>query len=113
MAWIRLTLPAPEPVMLLTPGPPPPPEPPLEILVPNPVTTDPRKRVFAFEEDRGEWVLRIVWDSDDPTVLEAEYRAPIYSKRLAKEEIPGFWQAVKEKVSVLGPLPVEAADPRP
>jgi hypothetical protein len=92
----------------------PPPDPPLEILERNPVTTDPRKRVFAFEEEREEsWVLRIVWDADEPGVLEAEYRAPVYDRRLSKAEVPKFWAAVKEKVAPLGALPIESADPRP
>ncbi len=98
---------------MLTGGPPPPPTPPLEILAPNPVTTDPRKRVYAYEEDHGERVVRLVWDADDPTILEAEYRAPIYGARLPAEEVPGFWAAVKALVAPIGPLPVDGADPRP
>jgi hypothetical protein len=98
---------------MLIAGPPPPPAPPLDILTFNPVSTDPRKRVFAYEEDRGEWVLRIVWDADDPGILEAEYRAPVYGSRLPREQVPMFWAAVKEKIAPIGPLTVEAADPRP
>ena len=114
VAWIRLKLPPQPPPMILMGSSPPPASPPLEILEPNPVTTDPRKRVFAFEEERsGDWVLRIVWDADDPEVLSAEYRAPIYDRRLPRSEVPGFWAAVKEHITPLGPLPVEAADPRP
>lgn len=94
-------------------GPAPPLEPPLDIMVRNPVMTDPRKRVFSYEEDHGEWVLRLVWDSDDPTILEAEYRAPVYDRRLSREKVPMFWKAVKEKTQPLGLLPVDAADPRP
>jgi hypothetical protein len=92
---------------------PPPPDPPLEVLERNPVTTDPRKRVYAFEEEKEDWVLRLIWDADDPTILEAEYRAPLYNRRLPKERIPEFWKAVKEKTAPLGPLPIAAADPRP
>jgi hypothetical protein len=99
--------------MMLMPGLPPPPDPPLDILVPNPVTTDPRKRVYAYEEERGEWVVRLVWDADDPEVLEAECRAPLYGQRLPKREVAGFWAAVKGLIAPLGPLPVEGADPRP
>lgn len=88
--------------------------PPLDILEPNPVPTDPRRRIFAFEEERPEgWVLRLVWDSEDPQILEAEYRAPIYDRRLPRSEVPAFWAAVKEKTSALGTLVVDAADPRP
>ncbi len=111
-AWIRLQLPpAPKPMALL--GAPPPPDPPLEILGRNPVPTDPRRRVWAFEEDRGGWVLRLVWDEEDPGVLEGEYRAPLYGRRPTPEELRAFWAAVKEKVASLGPLPILAADPRP
>jgi hypothetical protein len=92
---------------------PPPPDPPLEIMERNPVLTDGRKRIFAFEEENEDWVLRLIWDADDPTVLEAECRAPFYDRRLPKERIPQFWRAVKEKIAPLGPLPIEAADPRP
>ena len=95
-------------------GPAPPPTPPLDLLEPNPVPTDPRRRIFAFEEERPDgWVLRLVWDSEDPEVLEAEYRAPLYDRRLARSAVAGFWAAVKEKTEVLGPLAVEGADPRP
>ena len=113
VAWIRLRLPPREaPIALL--GPPPPPPPPLAFLERNPVPTDPRKQVYAFEEEQpGGWVLRLVWDADDPDLLEAEYRAPIYGRRLARAEVPRFWSAVKTRVSELGPLPVESADPRP
>jgi hypothetical protein len=113
VAWIRLRLPARPPPMLLMPGPPPPPDPPLEILEPNPVPTDPRKRVFAYEEEHDAWVVRLVWDSDDEGILEAECRAPIYGGRLPREEVPRFWAAVKALVGPLGPLPVDGADPKP
>ena len=80
----------------------------------NPVTTDPRKRVFAHEvEQPSGWVVRIIWDADDPELLEAELRAPLYDRRLPKSEVPTFWAEVKRLISPLGPLPVEAADPRP
>jgi hypothetical protein len=113
VAWIRLSLPPqPAPVML-TPGPPPPPSPPLDLLEPNPITTDPRKRVFAFEEPHDEFVVRLVWDADDEGVLEAEYRAPLYGQRLPNAEVLVFWEAVKRLIAPIGPLPVESADPRP
>jgi hypothetical protein len=112
-AWIRLTLPPPPPPMMLTKGPPPPPDPPLDILVPNPIATDPRKRVYSYEEDHEEWTVRLVWDADDPEVLEAECRAPFYDRRLPKSDVPRFWSAVKTLIAPLGPLPVESADPRP
>ncbi len=111
-AWIRLKLPErPPPVTLL--GSPPPPDPPLDILEHNPVPTDPKRKVFAFEEDRGEWVLRLIWDADDPDILSAEFRAPLYGRRPTPEQVSEFWKAVKEKVEGLGPLPIEGADPRP
>ena len=112
VAWIRLKLPRrPPPAALL--GPPPPPDPPLGILQHNPVATDPRRQVFAFEQNQGDWVLRLVWDAEDPEILEAEYRAPMFGGRLPADRVPGFWRLVKELVRELGPLPVEAADPRP
>lgn len=111
VAWIRLTLPArPPPVALLGV---PPPDPPLELLERNPVPTDPRKQVFAFEEEIDQGVLRLIWDADDPLVLEAELRAPEYGRRLPKEKVRPFWEAVKRRTAPLGPLPVESADPRP
>ena len=113
VAWIRLKLPPRPPPVLLMPGPPPPLEPPLEILEPNPVATDPRRRVFAYEEDHGAWVLRLVWDSDDPDLLEAECRAPLFGGRLPKDDVAAFWAAVKPLVAPIGPLPVDAADPLP
>ena len=92
----------------------PPPDPPLDLLAPNPVPTDPRKRVYAYEEERPDgWVLRLVWDADDPELLEAEYRAPVYDRRLPRAKVPEFWAVVKEKLRPLGPLPVDSADPRP
>ena len=91
-----------------------PPDPPLEILEKNPVATDPRKRVFAFEQE-VEWgnVVRLIWDADDPELLEAELRAPLYGARLPKEDVAPFWAAVKKLIAPLGPLPVDSADPRP
>jgi hypothetical protein len=77
------------------------------------VPTDPRKRVYAYEEDHGEWVVRLVWDADDPGLLEAECRAPLYGARLPRSEVPRFWAAVKAKTAAIGPLAVDGADPRP
>lgn len=113
VAWIRLRLPPRPPPMTLMPGLPPPPDPPLDLLEANPVPTDPRKRVYSYEQDLPEWTVRLVWDADDPDLLEAECRAPIYGGRLAPAEVPKFWAAVKELIRPLGPLPVEGADPRP
>ncbi len=111
-AWIRLRLPHREAPLVLM-GSAPPPVPPLELLEPNPVPTDPRRRIFAHEEERpGGWVLRLVWDSEDPEVLEAEYRAPVYGARLAPTMVTEFWTAVRARTAPLGPLSVEAADPR-
>lgn len=113
-AWIRLRLPPAPPPMLLLGSQPPPAAPPLDILVPSPVATDPRRRIFAFEEEReGGWILRLVWDAEDPGILEGEYRAPIYRSRLPASEVPRFWAAVKERVAPLGPLAVDSADPHP
>ena len=114
VAWIRLQLPPPPaPLQLTRGGPPPPLDPPLDILERNPVTTDPRKRVFAFEEERGPTVLRLIWDSDDPELLEAELRTENWGGRPGAETVREFWNWVKEKTQPIGPLPVEAADPIP
>ena len=113
VAWIRLRLPPLPPPVMLTPGPPPPPEPPLDLLEPNPVPTDPRRRVYAYEEDRGSWVVRLVWDTDDPLLLEAECRGPYPSQRLPDSEVGAFWAAVKKLIEPIGPLPVDSADPLP
>jgi len=113
VAWIRLRLPPRPAPVLLMPGPPPLPDPPLELLEPNPVPTDPRRRVFSYEEDHEAWVVRLVWDADDPDVLEAECRAPIHGARLPASEVPKFWASVKSLVQPLGPLVVDGADPRP
>jgi hypothetical protein len=94
-------------------GPPLPPDPPLEILEKNPVATDPRKRVYAFEQELETGIVRLIWDADDPELLEAELRAPVYGGRVAGERVREFWSAVKALIAPLGPLPVEAADPRP
>ena len=99
--------------MTLMPGIAPPPDPPLDILAPNPVPTDPRKRVYSFELERDDRVVRLVWDADDPELLEAECRAPLYGERLPAAEVPKFWATVKELIAPIGPLPVEAADPQP
>jgi hypothetical protein len=112
VAWIRLQLPKRDAPMALL-GPPPPPDPPLEFMQRNIVTTDPRKMIYAFEEEQEIGVVRLVWDAEDPEILEAELRAPIYDRRLPREKVPQFWQAVKSRISSIGPLPVLAADPRP
>ena len=78
VAWIRLRLPPAPPVIMLTPGPPPLPDPPLDILEHEPVVTDPRKRIFAYEEESEGGVVRLVWDAEDPAFLEAEFRMPFY-----------------------------------
>jgi hypothetical protein len=113
VAWIRLRVPAPAAPVMLTPGPPPPPDPPLELLAPNPVPTDPRKRVYSYEEDHDSWVVRLVWDTDDPELLEAECRAPLYGARWPREGVAAFWAEVKRLVAPIGPLPVDSADPWP
>jgi hypothetical protein len=115
VAWIRLKVPPPEAPILLLGGTPPPPPPPLEIMERNPVTTDPRKKVYAYEEERdgGAWVLRLVWDTDDPELLEAELRAPMANRRPDGALVRSFWAAVRERIAPLGPLPVLAADPPP
>lgn len=111
-AWIRLRLPdTPAPVTLM--GAPPPPDPPLEILERNPVPTDPRRKVWSFEEDHDNWVLRLIWDEDDPSFLAAEFRTPLYGQRPSREQVGEFWAAVKAKTAPLGPLRIEGADPRP
>jgi hypothetical protein len=113
VAWIRLKLPeGPAPISLV-PGVAPPVVPPLDVLEPNPVPTDPRKRVFSFEEDHDAWVLRLVWDADEPELLEAEFRAPRYGSRPPPEEVRTFWGEVKRLTSPIGPLVVDGADPRP
>ncbi len=113
VAWIRLELPERPAPLTLIPGIAPPPDPPLEFLVPNPVPTDPRRRVFAFEEEHDEFVVRLVWDSEDPGLLEAECRAPLYRGRLPSDKVAEFWAAVKTLVAPIAPLVVESADPRP
>jgi hypothetical protein len=99
--------------MMLTGGPPPPPDPPLEFLAHEPISTDPRKRVYASEEEVEGGVLRLIWDSDDPEFLEAEFRAPYYGTRLPPDQVRTFWSLVKERTRVLGPLPIDGADPTP
>jgi hypothetical protein len=113
VAWIRLRLPPPEAPILLTPGPPPPPDPPLEALERNPVPTDPKKRVYALEEEIGEHLYRLIWDADDPELLEAECRTPRFGTRATPSEVREFWAWVKRTIGPLGPLPVDGADPRP
>lgn len=112
-AWIRLRLPPPPPPLTLVVGVAPPTLAPLDVLKPNPVPTDPRKRVFAYEEEHDGWVVRLVWDADQPEFLEAEYRAPGYGPRPAPEKVRAFWAAVKQLTTPLGPLSVDGADPRP
>ncbi len=113
VGWIRLVVPIRPPPVMLMPGTPPPPDPPLERMLRNPVATDPRKRVFAYEEDRGDYVVRLAWDADDPGYLEAECRKPLYGARLPPDEVAEFWAAVKALAAPLGPLRIDAADPRP
>ena len=113
VAWIRLRLPPPPPVMMLTKGPPPPPDPPLEILSHEPVPTDPRKRIFAFEEEAAGGVVRLVWDSEDPGFLEAEFRLASYAGRLPPDQVRTFWAAVKARTQALGKLAIDGADPVP
>ena len=111
-AWIRLRLPPPAPTVMLMGSFPPPPSPPLDLLKPEPVSTDARKRIFVFEEPWQGGVLRLKWDADDAERLEAEYRLS-ERRRPSSEEIRAFWARVKERVGELGPLPVEGADPLP
>jgi hypothetical protein len=94
-------------------GPPLPPDPPLELLERNPVATDPKKRVYAYELELDWGIVRLIWDADDPELLEAELRAPLYGSRLPSERVREFWGAVKELIAPIGPLPVEGADPKP
>lgn len=104
--------PRPAPLTLI-PGVAPPPDPPLEVLVPNPVPTDPRRRVFSFEEDHDAFVVRLVWDSEDPDLLEAECRAPVYRGRPPEETVSAFWRSVKALVAPIAPVRVDSADPLP
>lgn len=110
-AWIRLRVPEPAPVVVLM-GKPPPPGPPLELLQPDPVMTDPRKRIYSFEEEWGSGLIRMKWDADMPEVLEAEYRMT-ERRRVPPQEVRSFWAEVKKHTSELGPLPVDGADPVP
>jgi hypothetical protein len=113
VAWIRLRLPPPPAPMMLTPGPPPPPDPPIERMEREPVPTDPRKRIFAYEEETEGGLLRLVWDADDPELLEAEFRLPLFGERPTPAAVRAFWAAVKRVTSDIGPLPIDGADPRP
>ena len=113
LAWIRLRLPDRPPTLSLIAGIAPPVVVPLDVLEPNPVPTDPRKRVYSYEQEQDGWVVRLVWDADQPETMEAEYRAPRYGVRLRPEEVRQFWSVVKQLTKPLGPLPVEGADPRP
>ena len=38
------------------------------------------------------------------------YRAPSYDRRPPRDAVLRFWQAVKQKIAPIGPLPIEAAD---
>ena len=111
VAWVRMRLPPRPAPLVLTKGPPPPLDPPLEIMTRNPVATDPRKQIYAFEEDQGETVYRLVWDSEDPDVMEAELRTQDWGRRPSAEQVRTFWNWIRERVRPIGPLPVEAADP--
>jgi len=113
VAWIRLRLPPAPPVIMLTPGPPPLPDPPLDILEHEPVVTDPRKRIFAYEEESEGGVVRLVWDAEDPAFLEAEFRMPFYGGRLPPDRVRAFWSAVKRRTQGLGTLAIDGADPTP
>ncbi|HUJ78102.1 MAG TPA: hypothetical protein VLX64_03745, partial [Thermoplasmata archaeon] len=113
VAWIRVRLP-PSPAPTLLMGTAPPPLPPLDLLEPNPVSTDPRKRVFSFEEPiADEEVFRISWDADDPDLLEIELRAPSYGRRPTPDRVRAFWERTRERLRPLGDVSVEGADPRP
>lgn len=112
VAWIRLRLPEPPPQTVLMGKLPPPPMPPLDILQPEPVPTDPRKRIYVWEESWTGGLLRLRWDADALDLLEAEWRRED-RRRPAPEEVRAFWAEVKRLVAELGPLPVEGADPRP
>ncbi|MCI4345906.1 MAG: hypothetical protein L3K07_04050 [Thermoplasmata archaeon] len=112
-AWIRVRLPEPETPPLVLMGAPPPPQPPGDFLAPVPPGPDPRKRIFAFEEEEGEGVVRIVWDADDPERLNVELRLPGYGSRLPPERIRKFWTAVRARLAPLGTVRVEASDPPP
>lgn len=111
-AWIRLKLPPQAEATMLLGALPPPPGPPLALLEPEPVSTDPRKRIYAWEGPWAEGTLRLKWDADYADVLEAEYR--IEARRvLPAEEVRAFWGEVKRHTQELGPLQVEAVDPSP
>lgn len=110
-AWIRLKLPPSDSTTMLMGSLPPPPSPPLEILEPEPVSTDPRKRVYAWEGPWADGVLRLKWDADYADVLDAEYRVT-ERRPLRREEVRSFWDEVKRKVGELGPLEIDGADPR-
>lgn len=111
-AWVRLRVPSPPETLVLMGSLPMPPSPPLDLLVPEPVSSDPRKRLFAWE---GRWqggVVRLRWDADAAGLLDAEYRIP-ERRRIAPKEVRAFWEEVKRRVTPLGPLVVESADPWP
>ena len=110
LAWIRLRLPegmgsGPTASSRAAPSPP------LETLRREPVVTDPRKRIFVQETAHGAGILRILWDADSPGILEAEWREP-QRRKVSREELRMFWERTRELLTPVGPLPVEAADPR-
>jgi hypothetical protein len=112
LAWVRLRIPPREAPVLLTPGPPPPPAPPVDFLEPEAVATDPTARLFTFHEPFEQGILRYVWSGGDPSALTVEYRGPAYAPRVPTETVRRFWATVKSRLAEIGPLPVEAADPR-
>jgi hypothetical protein len=112
LAWIRLRLPDPPAPTMLMAGPPPPPAPPLDILRPEAVATDPTVRLYSHLERFGPGAIRLAWQASEPRALVAEYREPQLVARLPAATVRNFWSVVKERLAELGPLPVEAADPR-
>ena len=109
-AWIRVRLPVPDEPAVLA-GPPPPPDPPLEDLQPEPVPTDPRRRFFSAYRETPIGLIRLSWDADDPTLLDAELRIPTRGGQLAPAEVERFWDEIRRWTAPLGRLTVEAADP--
>lgn len=74
--------------------------------------TDPRKQIYVQEAEHDGGVIILHWDGDNPEILEAEFRAPRRTG-FSREAVRPFWDAVKVQIAELGPLPIEAADPRP
>ncbi len=112
-AWVRFRLPELAPPLVLLGGSPPPPRPPLDLLEPEPVATDPTMRVFAHVTEFAPGLIRIAWRANDPGHLVAEYREPLTVARLPPERVRRFWEALRPLLAEIGPLPIEAADPRP